>query len=155
MRLASGRPGFDSRFRLLSVQLLCFMDTLRLTIHGTLKWLSSLPILMQNQTGGESVACGTVSHQIPAILTVINVCQQIPAILTVISVCHLIPAILTVFSVCHQIPAILTVISVCHQIPAILTVITVCHLIPAILTVISVCQQIPAILLSMFVTTYQ
>ena len=50
--------------RLLSVSPLkgCgLIVTLSMTINETLKWLSPLPILMQNHSGGDSVALGIAS----------------------------------------------------------------------------------------------
>ena len=58
-------PWFKSALALLSLQKLWFMDTVFVillpTVNDTLKWLSSLPALMQNPSGGDSVVLGMVS----------------------------------------------------------------------------------------------
>ena len=44
----------------------CLIATLLPTINETFKWLTSLPILLQNHSGGDSVAIGLVSFLLPA-----------------------------------------------------------------------------------------
>ena len=75
VRLVSGRR-FDSPLRLsgLALHKLWFrvdtasVVTLPLTINETLKWLSALPILMQDHFGGDSVVLSIDRHLLPTII---------------------------------------------------------------------------------------